>query len=59
MVFPNKTVTIDVLLTVAAEAAAESSSQHPEDIMIAMVNALEIAAKTIEVIGLKGVVFAE
>lgn len=53
MTWPKKEVIIDVFLAVAHEAGMDSSSQHPEDIMIAMVNALEGAAKTIEIMSKK------
>lgn len=44
---------MDVLSTVARNAAAESNVTHPVDIAHAMINAIESAAETIDVLGKK------
>lgn len=45
--YPDKVVSIELLLKAARRAAEESSSEHPEDLMIAMVNALETSVGVI------------
>jgi hypothetical protein len=47
MDYPNKLITVGTLLDAARKAAMESSAEHPEDIVAAMVGALDGAASAI------------
>lgn len=45
--YPDKNVSIELLLKAARRAAESSSAEHPEDLMIAMISALETSAYVI------------
>lgn len=53
--YPDKRLVIDVLNEVAAAVAHDSTAEHPGDIAVAMFNAIEGAAVTIEVLWKRGV----
>jgi hypothetical protein len=46
--YPDRALTIAVLLEVARQTAIDSDSAHPEDIANSMIGALEAAALTIQ-----------
>lgn len=52
--YPDKQLVIDVLNEVAAAAAHESMSEHPEDVAVAMTVAIEGAALAIEMLWKRG-----
>lgn len=53
MKYLNLEDTVDVMLQAAHRAGMASEAVHPEDIMIAMVAALEGTAEALEILGKK------
>ena len=45
--YPEKDLSVELLVKAARRAAVDSSAAHPEDLMIAMTAALEVAAGVI------------
>jgi hypothetical protein len=52
--YPDRALTIPVILEVARQTACETNVDHPEDIAAAMVYAIEAAARTLQVIHERG-----
>jgi len=48
--YPEKNYVVDILVEVARRAGTEVNADHPEDIAIAMMNAIEHAGVTIDII---------
>lgn len=48
MQYPNKNITIDALVAAARHAAMESNAEHPQDIAIAMSEAIDSSWVVIE-----------
>jgi hypothetical protein len=54
MSYPDRALTITVLLEVARKTGIEASSPHPEDIAVHMAVALEAAAHAIQAMHERG-----
>lgn len=50
MSHPSKTLIIDTLLETARRVAVEVNANYPEDIAIAMMNAIECGAATLQIL---------
>lgn len=50
MGYPDKSLVVDVLAEAARRAGSSVTARHPEDIAIAMINALEYAAEIVQIL---------